>query len=290
MKIYLVDGTYELFRAYFALPSRMTPDGRPVGAVWGLIRTLISLLRQGNVTHIACAYDHVIESFRNNLFTGYKTGAGVPEDLVSQFKLAEKATSALGIVVWPMIEFEADDAIASWVAQWRNSPEIDQIVICSPDKDLMQLVRDERIVCLDRRRKKLFDESMVREKFGIVPSSIPDYLALVGDSADGIPGIPRWGPKSSAMVLNRYCHIAEIPDYAGDWSVTVRGADVLASNLAEQRKNAMLYKDLATLRMDVPIDETVKDLLWQGVRFQEFLSLCDELGLPDLVKSPHIWA
>ena len=187
MKVHLVDGTYELFRAYFAMPPITAPNGRPVGAVRGLIQTLLLLLRQDHVTHIACAFDHVIESFRNDLFAGYKTGTGVPEDLMAQFELAERAVSSLGIVVWPMVEFEADDAIATAASQWWEAPGVEQVVICSPDKDLTQMVRNNKVVCLDRRRKITLDEAGVQEKFGVWPESIPDYLALVGDSADGIP-------------------------------------------------------------------------------------------------------
>ena len=207
MKVHLVDGTYELFRAYYAVPSISAPDGRPVGAVRGLIQTLLALLRQDDVTHVAAAFDHVIESFRNDLFAGYKTGAGVPQDLLSQFELAERASSALGLVVWPMVEFEADDAIATAAFRWSNSPGVDQVVICSPDKDLTQMVVGERVVCLDRRRNVTLDEAAVWAKFGVAPASIPDYLALVGDSADGIPGISGWGARSSAKVLECYRHL-----------------------------------------------------------------------------------
>ena len=256
----------------------------------GLVQTLLSLLRQDDVTHVACAYDHVIESFRNDLFAGYKTGAGVPEDLMSQFELAEKATSALGIVVWPMVEFEADDAMATAASTWWDSPGVEQVVICSPDKDLMQMVRDGRVVSLDRRRETTFDEAAVWGKFGVSPSSIPDYLALVGDSADGIPGIPRWGAKSSALVLERYGHIEAVPDDASEWDIAVRGADTMAANLSERRGDAMLYKELATLRLDVPIRETLDDLRWEGVRRQEFQTLCDESGFPGLMELPHKWA
>ena len=211
MKVHLVDGTYELFRSHFGAPSISAPDGRPVGAVRGLIQSLLLLLRQPDVTHVACAFDHVVESFRNDLFPGYKTGEGVPEDLMSQFGLAEETVSAIGMVVWPMVEFEADDVLATAARRWADTPGVDQIVVCSPDKDLAQLVTEDRVVCLDRRRGIVLDESGVLSKFGVSPTSIPDYLALVGDSADGIPGIPKWGPKSSATLLRRYGHIERVP-------------------------------------------------------------------------------
>ena len=211
MRLHLVDGTYELFRAHYGAPPATAPDGRPVGAVRGLMQTLLALLRQDDVTHVACAFDTVIESFRNELFDGYKTGEGVPEELEAQFGPAERAAAALGVVVWPMVEFEADDAIATAAARWGGEPEVDQVVICSPDKDMTQLVTGDRVVCLDRRRNITLDEAGVRDKFGVDPESIPDYLALVGDSADGIPGVPRWGAKSTALMLARYSHIENIP-------------------------------------------------------------------------------
>lgn len=278
MKIHLVDGTYELFRAYYALPPLTAPDGRPVGAVRGLIQTLLVLLRNEDVTHVACAFDHVVESFRNRLFTGYKTGAGVPGDLLDQFELAERAVSALGLVVWPMEEFEADDAIATATSQWAGNPEVEQVVICSPDKDLAQMADGNKVVCLDRRRGTILDEAGVRTKFGVPPGSIPDYLALVGDSADGIPGISRWGAKSSAMVLSRFGHIEGIPDDPSDWDVEVRGARSIAASLAESRKDALLYKQLATLRLDVPLPESLDDIRWTGFLKEEFTRLCTELG------------
>ncbi len=278
MKIHLVDGTYELFRAYYALPPLTAPDGHPVGAVRGLIQTLLVLLRNEDVTHVACAFDHVVESFRNRLFTGYKTGAGVPGDLLDQFELAERAVSALGLVVWPMEEFEADDAIATATSQWAGNPEVEQVVICSPDKDLAQMADGNKVVCLDRRRGTILDEAGVRTKFGVPPGSIPDYLALVGDSADGIPGISRWGAKSSAMVLSRFGHIEGIPDDPSDWDVEVRGARSIAASLAESRKDALLYKQLATLRLDVPLPESLDDIRWTGFLKEEFTRLCTELG------------
>ena len=289
MKIHLVDGTYELFRAHFGAPSTSAPDGRPVGAVRGLLQTLLMLLRAPDVTHVACAFDHVVESFRNDLFAGYKTGEGIPEDLAGQFGLAEEVASVLGMVVWPMVEFEADDAIATAVHMWADAPGVDQIVVCSPDKDLAQLVTGDRVVCLDRRRETVIDEPGVLAKFGVPPDSIPDYLALVGDSADGIPGIPRWGAKSSATVLRRYGQIDRIPLDSATWDVDVRGAATMAGNLAERWDDALLYKELATLRFDVPISEGLADLEWRGVPRQHYLGMCDDLGFGRFVELPHKW-
>ena len=217
MKIYLVDGTYELFRNHFGAPPRKGPDGREVGATLGLLRSLLMLLATPGVTHVACAFDHVIESFRNGLYPGYKTGAGVDPTLLAQFPLAEEAVSALGLVVWPMVEFEADDALASATARFKHAAEVEQIVICSPDKDLAQLVSGSRIVGWDRRRNILIDEAKVVEKFGVRPQSIPDWLGLVGDAADGFPGIPGWGEKSAAAVLAKYEHLEAVPADPQTW-------------------------------------------------------------------------
>ena len=289
MVVYLVDGTYELFRAYFAMPKLESPGGQPVGAVRGLIQSLLSLLRENQVTHIGCAFDSVIKSFRNDLFSGYKTGENTPEDLLAQFSLAERAVAAMGIRVWPMVEFEADDAIASAVASLRSDPSVRRIIICSPDKDLTQLVEGERVVCLDRRRGELVDEGGVIEKFGVPPGSIPDLLALTGDSADGIPGLPRWGIKTSAAVLASYGSLEDIPTI-GPWDVPVRGATALQSILSEEFDNALFYRQLATLRMDVPISANLSDLRWDGVRRGEFEALCEELGFGRLAAAPHRWA
>ena len=277
MKVHLVDGTYELFRNHFGAPPKAAPDGRQVGATLGLLRSLLLLLSSQDVTHVGVAFDHVIESFRNELFTGYKTGEGTDPDLLAQFPLAEEAVTALGVVVWPMVEFEADDALATAVARFKGEKAVEQIVVCSPDKDLAQLVSGDRIVCWDRRREIVIDEAGVVEKYGVRPPSIPDWLALVGDSADGIPGIPGWGAKSSASVLAHYGHIEEIPEDPDEWKLSVRGAARLAENLAGQRKEALLYRELATLRQDVPLEEKLDDLEWQGAhkRLKEF---CRELG------------
>ena len=289
MNLYLVDGTYELFRANFGAPPRTAPDGSPVGAVAGLIQSFLLLLREEEPDFIACAFDHVVESFRNDLFAGYKTGEDVPPDLFAQFELAEEASRALGIVTWPMVEFEADDAIATAVTRWKDDPAIERVVICSVDKDLMNLVDGSRVVLWDRRRGITYSETDVVERFGVPPSSIPDYLALVGDSADGIPGIPRWGAKGTAAVLSEYGSLDCVPDSYEDWTVTVRGGKTLARNLAENRQAADLYRKLATLRIDVPISESLDDLRWQGVPKTEFLGLCERLGLERLKTAPHKW-
>lgn len=289
MYLHLVDGTYELFRVHFGAPPSVSPDGRAVGAVRGLIHTLLLLLRGENVTHVACAFDHVIRSFRNDMFEGYKTGDDAPKELLAQFGLAERAAAALGLVTWPMVEFEADDAIATAVRRWSGDARVSQTVICSPDKDLMQLVDGRRVVCLDRRRNTVLDRDAVIEKMGVPPESIPDYLALVGDSADGIPGVPRWGAKSAAAVLSRYRTLEAIPESEALWDVKVRGARALAANLATSRSDADLYKRLATLRFDVPLEERLEDLEWKGANRDEYAELCEELGFRQLKERPHRW-
>ncbi len=289
MKLHLVDGTYELFRSHYGGgPPASAPDGRPVKAIRGLIQTLLLLLRGDDVTHVACAFDHVVESFRNDMFDGYKTGEGVSEDLMSQFGLAERAAATLGLVVWPMVEFEADDAIATAARRW--SREVDQVVVCSPDKDLAQLVRDGQVVTWDRRRDLVLDEAGVIEKFGVPPESIPDLLALMGDSADGIPGVSRWGKKSASAVLSAYSTIEAIPPDASTWSVSPRGAQSMSEVLEDSRTEAMLYKELAILRFDVPISESLDDLEWRGVVRDDYLALCEELGFDRLEHLPHRWA
>jgi len=277
MKIYLVDGTYELFRNHFGPPSRKAPDGREVGATLGLLRSLLMLLATPGITHVACAFDHVIESFRNDLYPGYKTGAGVDPNLIAQFTLAEEAVSALGLVVWPMVEFEADDALASATARFKNEAEVEQIVLCSPDKDLAQLVSGSHIVGWDRRRDLLIDEALVVAKFGVRPQSIPDWLALVGDAADGFPGIPGWGEKSAAAVLAHYEHLEAIPADPYTWGLSASRAARLAESLVQHRSEALLFRTLATLREDVPLQDTLADLEWQGAdaRLKE---VCQRLG------------
>lgn len=290
MKIHLVDGTYELFRSHFALPSLKAPDGRSVGAVRGILASLLYLLREDGVTHVGCAFDHVVESFRNDMFAGYKTGKGTPEDLLAQFELAERAVESLGILVWPMTEFEADDALATAAITGDGHPEVEQVVICSPDKDLAQMVRGDSVVCYDRRREQVIDEAGVVEKFGVSPSSIPDLLALTGDTADGIPGVPKWGAKTSAQLLARYGHIEDIPRDVSDWDVQVRGAASAADSLNAHTSEVRLYKDLATLRTDVPMDASPEALEWKGVNRDRFLELCGELGFGALAEQPHKWA
>ena len=282
MKIHLVDGTYELFRHHFGAPPKKTSSGREVGATLGLLRSLIALLSDPEVTHLACAFDHVVESFRNDLFDGYKTGEGIDPELLAQFSLAEEAVAALGIVVWPMVEFEADDVMATAAARFRDDPRVEQIVICSPDKDLMQLVSGTRIVCWDRRRDLVIDETSVIEKYGVPPKSIPDWLALVGDSADGIPGIPSWGAKSSTTLLAAYQHIENIPQDPESWDVKVRGAKRLSENLNENLETAIFYRRLTTLRDDVPLKEELEHLEWQGAdeRLKEFCLELEDESIP----------
>ncbi len=289
MKLHLIDGTYELFRAHYGAPSATAPDGREVGATRGLLRSLLALLRDDEVTHAAIAFDHVIESFRNQLFDGYKTGEGIDEALAAQFELAERAAFALGMVVWPMVEFEADDALATGAHRFADEPRLEQVLLCSPDKDLAQCVLSDRVVCLDRMRKAIRDQEAVREKFGVEPESIPDYLALVGDSADGIPGLPGWGAKSTATLLARYRHLEAIPDREEDWDVKVHAAKRLGASLREQRKDAELYRSLALLRTDVPLSEGLDDLKWRGARRQELEALCEEIGERNLIARVPSW-
>jgi len=290
MKVHLVDGTYELFRSYFALPPIQAPDGRPVGAVRGIVQSLLYLLREDQVTHVGCAFDHVVRSFRNDMFDGYKTGEGTPEDLLTQFELAERAVEALGVLVWPMIEYEADDALATAAAYCTRLSEVEQVVICSPDKDLAQMVQGDSVVCFDRRRETVMGETGVVEKFGVSPSSIPDLLALTGDAADGIPGVPKWGAKTSAQLLARYGHIEDIPHDAADWDVKVRGAAAAAESLNAHASEARLYKDLTTLRTNVPIDASLAALEWKGVDREKYQALCEDLGFGRLASLPHKWS
>jgi 5'-3' exonuclease len=288
MKLHLVDGTYELFRNHFGAPPKKAPDGRQVGATLGLLRSLYALLTTPGVTHVACAFDHVIESFRNGLFPGYKTGEGVDPDLIAQFPLAEEAVAALGVVVWPMVEFEADDALATAVARFKNRKTVDQIVICSPDKDLAQLVSGSRVVCWDRRRDIVLDEAGVVDKFGVRPQSIPDWLALVGDSADGYPGISGWGAKSASVVLSRFEHLDSIPDDPRGWGLSFGRATRLAESLAQHRKEALLFRQLATLREDVPLQEKLDDLKWQGA-WDRLKEICHQLGEEQIPKRISRW-
>lgn len=278
MKIHLVDGTYELFRHHFALPSALTADGMEVAATRGLLRSMLAILREDDVTHVAIAFDHVLESFRNALFTGYKTGAGIDPELMAQFPFAEEASRALGLVTWPMVDFEADDAMASAAEKFAADGAVEQILLCSRDKDLAQCVSGTRIVMLDRMSGQTIDERGVHEKWGVAPASIPDYLALVGDAADGIPGIPRWGAKSSATVLAAYGTIDAIPADEALWSVSVRGAKALATNLRERSREAALYKQLATLRTDVALPQNLDDLRWRGAHREPLTAICERIG------------
>ena len=280
MRVHLVDGTYELFRYYFALPGHLDDDGVEVDAVRGVLGSTLGLLEDG-ATHVGVATDHVIESFRNDLWPGYKTGAGIDPALLAQFPLLEDALRALGVTVWAMVDLEADDALAAAARLGADDPRVEQVVICTPDKDLAQCVVDPLVVQLDRRQRRLFDEAAVREKFGVPPASIPDWLALVGDNADGFPGLPGWGAKSAASVLARYGHLEDIPSDGGAWDVTVRGAPKLAATLGESHKEAMLFRDLATLRADAPVG-TVDDWRWRGPA-PELEQWTDRLGSPELL-------
>jgi 5'-3' exonuclease len=281
VRVHLLDGTYELFRHFYAVPSHRDPDGTEVGAVRGVLGTVLTMLEDG-ATHLGVATDHVIESFRNELWPGYKTGAGVDADLLAQFPLLEEALEALGIRVWAMVEQEADDALAAAAEHAAADGRVEQVLICTPDKDLAQCVAEARVVQLDRRNRRLFDEAGVREKFGVGPASIPDWLALVGDSADGFPGLPGWGAKSASVVLARYEHLERIPGEASDWDLAVRGGAKLAATLVAQRDVAMLFRHLATLRTDAPVG-AVDDWRWQGPApaFEEW---AERLGAPGMVK------
>jgi 5'-3' exonuclease len=281
MRVHLVDGTYELFRHFFALPSHRDDGGVEVAAVRGVLYSVLTLLEEG-ATHVAVANDHVIESFRNDLYQGYKTGAGVDPVLRAQFPLLDDGLAALGVTVWPMVEQEADDALAAAAKVAGEDRRVEEVLICTPDKDLAQCVIDRRVVQLDRRKKQVIDEDGVIAKFGVAPASVPDWLALVGDSADGFPGIPGWGAKSAAAVLRRYQHFEAIPTYAHDWAVEVRGAKSLAAALHEHRAAAELFKVLATLRTDAPVGR-VDDWTWTGPR-PDLQGWADRLGARRLVE------
>ena len=277
MKIHLVDGTYELFRSHFGAPPKKAPNGQEVGATLGLVRSFMLLLSDPEVTHVAVAFDHVIESFRNKMYAGYKSSVGIDPVILNQFPLAEVAVKALGLVTWPMVKFEADDAIAAAVAKFKKIKSVEQIVICSVDKDLTQMVERDRVVCWDRRREIVLDEKGVIEKFGVSPESIPDFLALVGDSADGYPGIQGWGEKSTATVLAKYKHIESIPSDPNKLGLGLGRATTLLENLKNNYKDALLLRELSTLRTDVPIKESLADLKWQGAT-SKLKKVCLELG------------
>ena len=295
MRLHLVDATYELFRAHYApRPPILGAGGRNLSGVGGLIDQLLFLLREEGATHVGCATDHVIESFRNDLFRGYKSSFGMPRDLLDQFPIAEDAIRALGIVCWPMVEFEADDAIAAACGRFAADPAVEQVLICTPDKDMAQLVDDERVGQLDRRRRITYDEPAVMVKWGVPPSAIPDWLALVGDSSDGYPGLPGWGAKSAAAVLARYGSLEAIPAKASAWDVaSLRGGIVLAATLRERWDEVMLYRSLARLRttadgVEIP-QQRVGELLWLGTPRAAWEAFCDRWGLADKRARPHRW-
>jgi 5'-3' exonuclease len=291
MEIHLVDATYELFRAYHApRPPVRGRDGMPLGAVAGLVETLLFLLRREGATHVGCAHDRVIRSFRNELWPGYKTEAGVPADLLAQFPIAEEAIEALGLVLWPMVEVEADDALATAAARFGDAPGVARVLICTVDKDLAQCVRDRRVVLRDRRRGLTYDEAAVVERWGVPPLAIPDFLALVGDAADGFPGLPGFGPRTAAALLARFGHLEAIPDDPAAWDVPVRGPERLAATLRQGRAEALLFRRLATLRTDVPLAEQEPEALrWQGTPRGAWAGFCARWGLGSLAGRPHRW-
>ena len=289
MKVHLVDATFELFRAYYVRPAEHGPDGRPVSAVRGLMDSMLSLLREPDVTHVAAATDHVIESWRNDVYPGYKSSAGMDPELLAQFDDAERGLRALGIVTWPMVEDEADDALAAAVARYAPDPAVEQVIVCSVDKDLAQCVEGTHVVLRDRMRRITYDEAGVVGKFGVRPGSIPDYLALVGDSSDGYPGLPGWGAKSAAAVLARWEHLDRIPESPTAWDADVRGAARLAASLRDHRADAHLFRRLATLNTDAAIAGSLDDLAWQGVPRRAFTALCREMGFDSIPERVHRW-
>jgi 5'-3' exonuclease len=282
MDVYLIDGTYELFRYFYAVPSAKDASGQEIGAVRGVVGSVLSMIEAG-ATHVGVATDHVIESFRNDLYSGYKTGEGVDPELLSQFPILEDALESMGVVVWPMIEVEADDALASAAAKAAQDDRVRQVLICTPDKDLGQCVVGSRVVQLDRRRETLRDEAGVIAKFGIKPSSIPDYLAVVGDSADGYPGIAGWGSKTAAAVFSQYPHLQDIPKDWRHWDPIIRRARPLAESLFAAWGDALLFRTLATLRVDVPVFTSIDDLLWKGPA-EDFKRTCERLKAPGLFR------
>jgi 5'-3' exonuclease len=285
MKVHLIDGTYELFRHYYAVPKMLDRDGQEVAAVRGVLASILGMVQQG-VTHLAVATDHVIESFRNDLWPGYKSSAGIEPDLLSQFSLLEEALTAMGVVIWPMIQYEADDALAAGARLAAEDKRVDQVIICTPDKDLAQSVVGTRIVQLDRRTRVTRDEAGVRDKFGVLPTSIPDYLAVVGDTADGFPGMAGWGAKSSAAVLTRYEHLETIPKDWRTWGVNVLNPRALSETLQSNWDQAMLFKDLATLRNDIPLFTSVDELKWTNAT-DAFPALAERLDAAVLKIKPN---
>jgi 5'-3' exonuclease len=288
MKVHLVDGTYELFRAHFGAPPKKSPDGLEIGATLGLVRSMMLLLSDPEVTHVAVAFDHVIESFRNKMYAGYKSSAGVDSVILNQFELAEKLVSALGLVVMPMVKFEADDAIATAVEKFKKIKSVVQILICSVDKDLTQMVDGNRVICWDRRREITLNKQGVIEKFGVEPESIPDFLALVGDSADGYPGIQGWGEKSTSIVLAKYKHIESIPKDPNKLGLSLGRATTLLENLQKNYKDALLFREISTLRTDVPLKETLGDLKWEGA-YPRLKKMCRELGDDRIPERISCW-
>lgn len=282
MEVHLVDGTYELFRYYFAVPSATDQSGQEIGAVRGVLGSVLSMIEAGS-THIGVATDHVVESFRNELYAGYKTSEGVPQELLSQFPILEEALEAMGVLVWPMTDFEADDALASAAAKASQDDLVERAIICTPDKDLAQCVVGTRVVQLDRRREILRDEAGVVAKFGVGPKSIPDYLAVVGDTADGYPGISGWGEKAAAQVFSRYQHLEQIPKSWREWDPSIRRAQRLSEALFNQWNDAVLFRTLATLRLDVPVFDSIEGLRWKGPR-SNFERWCDRLNAPALLR------
>ena len=290
MQVHLLDATYEIFRAHFGRPPAQDPEGRAVAGTVGVLENVFALLREG-VTHLGCATDHVIRSWRNERFPGYKTEAGVPPELLAQFTRLEDALRSAGVVVWPMVEFEADDAIAAAVKRYAGLPEVERVIILSPDKDMTQCVtEDGRVVAFDRRFRRLLDADAVRQKFGVSPASIPDYLALVGDSSDGYPGLPGWGKTSAATVLTRYDHLEQIPERASQWDVSLRNGPVLAATLRERWDEALLYRELAQLRTDAPVTEPLDALEFRGVPREPFEQTIAALGAPSLRQRVPRWA
>ena len=291
VQLHLLDATYELFRAHFGRPPHAGVDGEPVGATVGVVESTLSLLREDGVTHLGAATDHVVRSWRNDRYAGYKTDAGMPPELLAQFPLVESALLAIGVVLWPMVEFEADDALGAAAARWAADPGVSRVIILSPDKDMAQCVREDgRVVTYDRRKRLFVDADGVREKFGVSPSSIPDFLALVGDSSDGYPGIPGWGAVSTAAVLRQYPHLEDIPESVRMWDVSVRGAAALATALRERREEALLYRELALLRLDAPIPQvSIDELRWRGVPRGPFEALVERLAAPALRGRVHHW-
>jgi 5'-3' exonuclease len=280
MDVHLVDGTYELFRHFFAVPSSVDLDGREIGAVRGVLTSILGLI-EGGATHVGVATDHVIESFRNELYAGYKTGDGIAPPLLAQFPVLEEALEVMAVVVWPMVEFEADDALAAAAGRAAADERVRQVLICTPDKDLAQCVSGDRVVQLDRMRRIVSNEEAVMAKWGVRPESIPDYLAVVGDSADGFPGLQGWGSKSAALTFARYPHLEDIPSDWRQWHPSIRGAQRLSAVLLDQWNDALLYRTLATLRSDAPLPHSVDDLEWKGPR-PEFERYCDRLQAPEL--------